>query len=154
MKSYNLFFVLLFALVTSTAFASPDRSGGCGLGWEVTKQKTFSGTTTRGSTNSTASNTIAMTMGTSGCEQHSIVKNEKKIDYFTEANLDNLLAEIAQGKGEYLTAFAQTLGCQDLGAFTKTMQTEYENIASKEDISSQELLKNIRNVSNLQCTLI
>lgn len=90
-----------------------DQSSGCGLGYEVLKDNSLLSSFARSLTNATFSNTIAMTFGTSGCAQHSIVQNEKLPIHFAEVNLPQIEFEMAQGQGEYLEAFALTLGCSE-----------------------------------------
>lgn len=142
--------VILLALSATSLFAEEfpfkntpgsDDSSGCGYGWSVTKERTISASSTRASTNSTASNTIAMTMGTSGCEKHSIVKADKQQEFYTEINYENILAEMAQGQGEYLTAFAGVMGCSNVEAFANYTQANLENIAAS---SPMALLNNVR----------
>jgi hypothetical protein len=103
----NFFF---FISLSSLSFAG-DKSSGCGLGWKVTKSMTTTGYTVRASTNGTFSNTFGMTSGTSGCEKHSIVLNEKKKIHFIESNLVPLRYEIALGAGERLDALTHLFGC-------------------------------------------
>lgn len=142
--------VLFLALSATTLFAEEfpfkntagsDDSSGCGYGWQVTKGKTISASSTRASTNSTASNTIAMTMGTSGCEKHSIVKADRVQEFYTEVNFENILAEMAEGQGEYLTAFASVMGCSNVDAFAVHTQKNLESIAASNPMG---LLENVK----------
>ncbi len=56
----------------------------CGLGWQVTDKKTYTATTTRGTTNAFIPPTFGMTTGTIGCEKLDIGKNDKEAaDYCT-----------------------------------------------------------------------
>lgn len=121
-------FVLIasLALGSFAAFAD-DSSDGCGLGWQVTKKKTFSATTTRGTTNSVVPNTFGMTSGTIGCEQHSLVKADMKPLHYADANYENLMTEIAQGQGEYLTGFAASMGCSS-AEFSSALQSNFGDI--------------------------
>tara|TARA_R110000868_G_scaffold167130_2_gene401430 strand:- start:5252 stop:5653 length:402 start_codon:yes stop_codon:yes gene_type:complete len=98
---------LLFA---SSAFAA-DSSSGCGVGWQVTQKTSLSASSTRSTTNAILPNTISMTSGISGCAHHSIVKVDSEVQYFAEANLENLQMEIAQGNGEYLATLSSLMGC-------------------------------------------
>ncbi|OFZ83555.1 MAG: hypothetical protein A3K03_01550 [Bdellovibrionales bacterium RIFOXYD1_FULL_44_7] len=91
-----------------------------------------------------------MTFGTSNCAKHSIVMKEKEAQYFAETNRDILEIEMAQGNGEYLNAFAQTMGCQK-PEFIRTVQQNYEKIFSHQGISATEMLENVRKVSTSIC---
>jgi hypothetical protein len=78
----KLFVVLALGLI-SFAYAQ-DRSSGCGMGWQVTRSMTTTGSYTRALTNATFSNTLAMTSGTSGCSARGIVMTDKEVQYFVE----------------------------------------------------------------------
>ncbi|MGE4232164.1 MAG: DUF3015 family protein [Bacteriovoracia bacterium] len=109
-----------------------DTSDGCGLGWQVTDKKTWLGTTTRGTTNAFVPPTFGMTTGTIGCDRHPIAKNEKDAAVYVVNNMESLSVEMAQGQGEFLTAFAQTMGCADTAAFGRAMQSHYSDIMKDE----------------------
>tara|TARA_R110000868_G_scaffold204946_1_gene453119 strand:+ start:11633 stop:12034 length:402 start_codon:yes stop_codon:yes gene_type:complete len=98
---------LLFSFNTFAA----DSSSGCGVGWQVTQRTSLSASSTRSTTNAILPNTISMTSGISGCAHHSIVKVDSEVQYFAEANLENLQLEIAQGNGEYLVTLSNLMGC-------------------------------------------
>lgn len=136
--------ILLFAFSSASLFAAemnPDGSSGCGYGWEVTKEKTLFASSTRNTTNQTASNTIAMTMGTSGCEKHDIVMQQHQQEHFAAVNMENIIADMAQGQGEYLVSFAGVLGCGNASAFGKAAQQNLDVIAAD---NATELLNNIK----------
>ncbi len=96
---------LLFILLLTSAFAR-DKSDGCGLGWQVTKKKTLSATTTRGTTNSVVPPTFGMTTGTIGCAKHGFVKKNKQLIHFVEVNFEALQSDMVNGRGETLSALA------------------------------------------------
>lgn len=123
------YLVVIISLITfSNAFAG-DSSSGCGLGWMVLKKNSLVSSSLRATTNAMFLNSIAMTFGTSGCANHSIVKNDAKGMHFTQANYLQLMAEMAQGEGEYVTGLAQAMGCSDVkSTFARTMQNNYENV--------------------------
>ncbi len=143
-------YVLIASLVlgSAAAFAEND-SDSCGLGWQVTKKKTFSATTTRGTTNSVVPPTFGMTSGTIGCAQHSLVKAEMKSLHFADANYENLMTEIAQGQGEYLTGFAATMGCSS-AEFSSALQSNFSEIV--EGKTPADLVKKAQAIaSSLNC---
>lgn len=140
--------VASLALGSFAAFADPD-SDSCGLGWQVTKKKTFSATTTRGTTNAVVPPTFGMTSGTMGCAQHSLVKNDMKPLHYADANYENLMAEIAQGQGEYLAGFATTMGCES-SEFTSALQSNFSEIV--EGKTPADLVKKARTIATaLNC---
>jgi hypothetical protein len=125
--------------------AADDASSGCGLGWEVSKDNTLVSSLGRAITNAIASNTIAMTFGTSGCAKHELVQNDKASLHFAEANFHNLMVEMAEGQGQYVDAFAQTLGCQGSEKiFTQYMQGNYHKIFKTPNTTPFEMLKNVK----------
>ena len=143
-------FVLIASLALgSFAAMADDTSDGCGLGWQVTKKKTFSATTTRGTTNSVVPNTFGMTSGTIGCEQHGLVKVEQKSLHFADANYENLMTEIAQGQGEYLSGFAATMGCSS-AEFSSALQSNFSEIV--EGKTPADLVKKAQTIAqSLNC---
>ncbi len=143
-------FVLIASLVLGSfaAFADPDTDS-CGLGWQVTKKKTFSATTTRGTTNSVVPPTFGMTSGTIGCAQHSLVKADMKPLHYADANYENLMTEIAQGQGEYLAGFAATMGCSS-AEFSTALQSNFSEIV--EGKTPADLVKKAQSIaSSLNC---
>lgn len=135
--------LLISALLISTHSFAADSSSGCGLGWAVLKKNSLVSSFTRVFINATFSNTIGMTFGTSGCAQHSIVKNESKIIHFTEANYYQLQKEIALGKGSYLTAFSGLIGCGNSNQFNSKIQKNFDKIYPDLSTSPSAALKNI-----------
>ncbi len=139
---YAFYFIIMASIPFS--LAARDTSSGCGLGWEVNDDKSFLGTTTRGTTHSTLNPSFSMTSGTSGCDRHSVVKNDKKAIHFAEANFANLMIEMPMGNGEFLSGFARVLGCGGaLDTFERVMQENYENIYSYEEITPFEMYDNV-----------
>ncbi len=132
--------------VSGTSFGA-DSSSGCGMGWQLLPDQSLVSSFTRSMVNATFSNSIAMTMGTSGCARHSIVYDEKKGIHFVEANKELLLVEMAVGQGEYLTAMAEVFHCQDSQNFAKILKANYGSINNGAELSGEELYNNIKSVS-------
>lgn len=138
---------VLFALALSVIFSSfldgaraEDSSSGCGLGWQVSQKQSLLSSAIRSTTNAVLPNTFSMTSGTSGCAQHSIVKNESEQQYFVEANLEPLTLEMARGQGDALHGLASVMGCE--GAyldFSTSVQKNYSKIFSGSHTPSQIL---------------
>ncbi|MBF0238906.1 MAG: DUF3015 family protein [SAR324 cluster bacterium] len=137
-------FLLMVCMSVAVPLFARDGSDGCGMGWDVTEEKSFLGTSTRGTTNATFSPTFSMTSGTSGCDKHSIVRQDARGIHYAEANFSNLKMEIPQGNGEFLFGFAQVLGCGDVTEmFGTVMQKNYEKIYSSEQITPVEMYQNV-----------
>ncbi len=127
----KMIFVLLLGL-TTTAFAQ-DRSSGCGLGWQVTRSMTTTGSYVRALTNATFSNTLAMTSGTSGCAKHDLVLNQKEKIHYVESNLIPLKREVAMGEGERLKALAAVWGCAHSENFAPVLKQNYRQLFYKKE---------------------
>ncbi len=134
--------LISFTLIISNVQAA-DSSSGCGLGWAVFKDNSLISSALRATTNGIFLNTVAMTFGTSGCARHSIVMNDKKTLHFTEANHNELKVEVAQGSGEHLSGLSHLMGCSS-DAFSATLQKNYSQVFTKENISPRELVNNIQ----------
>lgn len=150
----------LLALVATTSAFAADSSSGCGMGYEVAPNQSLVSSSTRSIVNATFSNSIAMTLGTSGCAKHSIVKNEAKGIHFAEANMNQLAVEMARGNGEFVASFASVYGCNDASAFGSMVQSNYESVLPSTNTTGVELYNNvktqIRNNASLSasCSLI
>ena len=120
------------------AISAADSSSGCGLGWMLLKENSLVSSSFRATTNAMFSSTIGMTLGTSGCAKHKIVKLDKKEIHYAEVNFDHLLRDFSMGKGQFAKNFAAVLGC-DQGMqkeFSKHMQLklDYENIHQPQEL--------------------
>lgn len=116
----------------------------CGLGWQVTKNKTLMGTSTRGTTNVYLSPTWSMTSGTSGCEKHDFAKKDAESVKYVATNFYSLKADMAQGQGEYLAGLAILLGCdgQSMAGFESAVQKNFKSITNGAD--AFETLQNVK----------
>jgi hypothetical protein len=132
----------------SIAFADAPNGGSdaCGLGWEVTKQKTLIGTLTRATTNAFLDPTWSMTSGTSGCSKHAIAKNDEEAVKYVASNFYPLTAEMADGQGEYLVGLAQVMGCNDavISDFNQATQKSFNMITDNAD--AYQTVQNVKQV--------
>lgn len=125
--------ILLMAGLFSMAMSAQARDSfdGCGLGWEVTDQKTVFATLTRGTTNAFVPPVFGMTTGTLGCEEFSgIAMTEKDNLEYVAQNFESLRAELAMGQGEYVSAAAQSFRCDDESLFGQHFQQNYEDLVA------------------------
>jgi len=154
--------VLVCLMVSVTSFAGhpnkepgSDNSSGCGLGWEVSQSKSLVSSWVRAMTNSTASQSIAMTMGTSGCDKHELAMQNKMQEHFANSNYQHVLADMAFGQGQYLSEFSAIVGC-DESALTTYSQKNFEKVVATSGVSFLRNVKSaIANDANLRasCTL-
>ncbi len=147
----SLYVLMALSLLPLCSFANqggqsqtPGGTDSCGLGWQVTNKKTLMGTCTRGTTNGFIPPTFGMTSGTIGCDSHSFAKNEQTGLEYAVSNRDSLSLEMAAGTGEFLTGFAQALGCQDASSFGQKMQQRYESIFTSDKTSGIEMYENVK----------
>jgi hypothetical protein len=150
---------LLLVVISGSLYAG-DSSSGCGMGWTVFKKNSLISSSLRASTNATFLNSVGMTLGTSGCAKHSIVKNDAKGIHFAESNFHQLLVEASKGLGEHLDGLAYSLGkgCVT-GEFSKFMQNNYETIFDSQTngtVMFHKVKKMISNEKSLQknCAII
>ena len=136
--------IALMALVATSSVFAADSSSGCGMGYEVAPKQSLVSSSTRSLVNSTFSSTVAMTLGTSGCAKHSIVKNDAKGIHFAEANMNVLALEMARGNGEFVAGFASVYGCSDASLFGSMVQSKYETVLPSANTSGVELYNNVK----------
>jgi hypothetical protein len=136
--------IALMALVATSSVFAADSSSGCGMGYEIAPAQSLVSSSTRSLVNGTFSNSIAMTMGTSGCAKHSIVKNDAKGIHFAEANMNQLALEMSRGNGEFVAGFASVYGCNNSQAFGSMVQANYESVLPASNTSGVELYNNVK----------
>lgn len=142
----------LGAVAYAAGGATNNQNIGCGWGTYLFGDKDkkvhqILGATTNGCF---GNQTFGISSQTMGCTtKGGWVRNEKKQAVYAEVNLQKLSKEMAQGGGEYLSAFATLMGCQDEAtkqAFFTTTQKNYESIFTTASIDSTTMLRNLRNV--------
>jgi hypothetical protein len=140
---YKFFFALAL-LVGSVAVHAEDKLDGCGLGWQVTQGKTYTATTTRGTTNAFIPPTFGMTTGTMGCDKLDIGAQDREAADYVASNYEQLKSEIAMGRGEYVDGMASAFGCKALAnEIGAQLQKNYDTVVAPAQ-NSLELYKNIR----------
>jgi len=141
--------VVAFSSVSFSKGLVRKNFGNCGLGskWFGDKSgltmHSFAGTT-NGSTG-----TYGVTTGTSGCEQfEGIVFDSKRVEKYVASNMDNLANDIAKGKGEYLNTLADIMEVkkESRSALFSTLQQNFDEIYSSDDITAKAVVGNIQTV--------
>lgn len=140
------FAVSLSLSIFSLVAQAEDKSSGCGLGWKVVNRHSLLSSYTRGITNASTSSTSGMTSGTSGCDQHSLVSNDKKDIHYAEANFHALMTEMAQGQGEFLKGFALVMGCASgqTDDFSRAAQKNYRGLFPAQGTNPSELVNTMK----------
>lgn len=141
LKKTALIAVLALAPMAN-AFADGDV--GCGLGTQIWTGKSgvvakVLAATTNGST---ANQTFGITTGTLGCSPDGVITAANRLPMFASANMDQLAADMAAGKGESLSAMASLYGVAeaDRAAFNAALKANYGTIFARMDVSSGEML--------------
>ena len=146
--------IIMLSFVLSSIHAlekSPGGTDGCGLGWQVSQEKSFFATTTRGTTNVVVPPTFGMTSGTIGCEQHSIAAEEMPAIRYVATNFDTLRHEIAMGSGEILLGLSHLMGCSNVQKFSTTLRSRYLHIFPHGGVSPLEAFKSVQGFTGTQC---
>ena len=126
----NLVMALLLAFVGQSAMAKAKYGmAGCGLGSVMMgdKNQVFAATS-----NDIGTAGFAISSGTSNCDSGEKTAAIQAQENFFTANLKILSKEMAQGDGQYVRAFAETMGCNEnaRGTFGAEMQKSYSDIFS------------------------
>ncbi len=103
--------IIIFVFITQIAFAC-HKGGALGMASEDPLNSTID-------YSSGSTFVFASTSGTLGCENWDFVKNNRI--QFIELAWSNLSKEIAQGKGEHITALSGLYGCN--GEFKQTFES-------------------------------
>ncbi|MCX5789111.1 MAG: DUF3015 family protein [Elusimicrobia bacterium] len=148
----TILITLLVLAAGSAAYALGDNDANIGCGWGTTL---FKGQTDKkipallgATTNGTYTQTFGISSETAGCTvKGGLVINEKKQATYAEANIQKLSTEMAQGGGEYLSAFATLMGAkneQTKKAFFELTQKNYSTLFPTANTDSATMLKNLR----------
>ncbi len=144
--------ILFVAIVISSILGinsaqAGDSSSGCGPGWYLFKENSLLSSALRATTNGMLFpvTTIGMTVGTSNCTQHKLVLKEQESLHFATMNHFELKNAIVKGNGEYLSAFATTMGCpvQAQGRLNEQLRANYNNIYQGHEIQPAKVLTEV-----------
>lgn len=125
----TLFTLMLFSFGSTAIAGEGGGSDGCGLGWQITKKKSFLATTTRGTTNATVPPTFGMTTGSIGCDAHSLARRDLPAADLLASLHDSILVDMARGEGSSLAALAQTMGCNNSEVFGQFAKKNFSSLA-------------------------
>lgn len=135
----------ILALSPLTVMADDDV--GCGLGTQIwAGQSGLIAKVLAATTNGTLANqTFGITTGTLGCSSDGVIKAEYRAPAFAAANLDQLAAEMAVGRGESLAALASIYNLQgtDRDAFYALTKTHYGEIFGSETTSATDVIASV-----------
>lgn len=140
--------LVFIGLTAGTQLFAGDSSSGCGLGWQILTKNSLLSSFSRSLTHAILPNSFSMTFGTSGCAQHSIVKNERKAEHFVAANYTEIQNELAIGPRHYVAALANTFGCSSTSyeAFGEVLRQNYDAVYPVAPLSAGEVVTNLKTV--------
>ena len=128
----SLTFTLMALLLLGATPALADNDAGCGLGtmlWEGKSGTVFKlfASTTNGWL---GTQTVGITLGTSGCSQGGVVTAEHRLEMFLGSNVDQVARDMAVGEGETLDAIATILEIApaDRASFNALSQASFGEI--------------------------
>lgn len=129
-------------LPMSAAYA--DKDIGCGLGTELMKGQSgvmfkVLGATTNGTF---GNQTFGITSGTLGCSSDGVITAEARRSMFASANVDQLAAEMAMGRGETLETLAAlyAVDAADREAFYAFAQARHAQLFAHAEVTTGDVL--------------
>ncbi|MBX3040095.1 MAG: DUF3015 family protein [Bdellovibrionaceae bacterium] len=143
-KMMTVFAFFGAVILAGTQAQAADGSSGCGPGWYLFKENSLLSSALRGTTNGALFPvvTIGMTIGTSNCTQHKLVLKEKESLHFATMNHYELKNAMVQGRGEYLSAFGETMGCPASvqGKLNQSLRGNFNAIYPNRDVKPDAVL--------------
>ena len=137
----------LFTFSASTTTFAKDSSSGCGPGWYIFKKNSLVSSFLREITNTFLYPfvTLGMTLGTSECSKHSIVKKDKDSLEFLAHNFDDIMLESSMGDGKFLTGFSKTFNCtsEEQIIFKAALKSNYKRLFTSDMMYPTNTLLNI-----------
>lgn len=98
-------------------------------------------------TNSSYTNTFAITSGTSGYKEGQVV-GVNLVDTYVAENMDSLAIDIAKGEGEYLETLATIMKIENRDTFKQKLNNNFDKIYTSKDVTSKEVVASIKKIHN------
>ncbi|MBL7543133.1 MAG: DUF3015 family protein [Bdellovibrionaceae bacterium] len=150
MKCISNLIGVVAIFISFSSYGAGD--AGCGLGSMIISKNSkglqLLALTTN---NSTLSQPLGITFGTSNCSSSGIVLNEKEIQYYVEVNQSEITRQMSVGRGEKVEALASLYGCRSETAvkdFIDVSRTEFGRIQTHNRVDAEEFIKNLNQVIN------
>ncbi len=127
-----------------------DSTGGCGLGSMAWRgQSGIIPQSLAITTNHMFSNTIGVTLGTSGCDPNGRVTGGtgKMVLAFLEDNMEQFALDASMGRGETIDTLAGILNV-DGEALGVAVQKEFDNIFTSDDVEVVEVALRLIDIAN------
>ena len=137
--------IIITTFLLSFSALAGDGSSGCGPGWYLFKKNSLVSSALRATTNAALFPfvTLGMTLGTSNCSKHQIVKTEQESLKFVTENYYEIATDAAKGEGDFLTSLASTIGCkkEDISIFGKKLKSNLQKIYDANQANPERMLK-------------
>lgn len=148
MKKLWITATLAASLSSAGYVTAADTGPGCGLGTLLWDGKDgIASHVLAATTNGTSGNqTFGMTTGTLGCQPSASISSTASL--FLDENFDNIALDMSRGGGEHLDTLAVLMNIEktDRGVFKQTLQANFNEIFTKENVTAAEVLDNMANV--------
>jgi hypothetical protein len=125
-------------VISSTAYAAPYGTAGCGLGSLVFGNQPGIVQIFAATTNALfGSQTFGITTGTSNCQD--TLTGRASVKVFIETNKEALAKDISRGQGETLKNLATVAGCTDTAATGAVLQKNFNNIFPNAQVAPEQV---------------
>lgn len=145
----KIFATILLSAILLPSLALADNVGGCGLGSKLfTGQRGLFPQVLAVTTNGSSGQTFGISSGTSGCSKDGAVTSTWKTAAYVGENMNKLALDMSRGEGESLRSLASLVGVssQDSANFNSTLKGNFAQIFTGSDVTSDQVLANIKNV--------
>ncbi|WP_020407742.1 DUF3015 domain-containing protein [Hahella ganghwensis] len=134
--------------VSVSGFAVADGGPGCGVGSMIFKGQSGVGPhVLAATTNGTLGNqTFGMTTGTLGCNANQPVTSMASV--FVDENMEKVARDMSRGSGEHIETLATLMNIEgaDRDLFKQTVQTNFDQIYTSDEITSSEVISNLAEI--------
>ncbi|MCX7679314.1 MAG: DUF3015 domain-containing protein [Spirochaetes bacterium] len=141
--------IIAFVGAFTAAFANQSNTG-CGLGSVIFQGRNglISQTLAATTNQSTYTQYLGITTGTSNCQRFSSLVYNERLNQFVAENLDSLAIDVARGSGEYLNTLAVLMDVRenDRAAFYSKLQRNFSRIFTSPNVTHDEVIRNIESV--------
>jgi hypothetical protein len=150
MKNLGRVLFLGALMCAATPVYAVDSTGGCGLGSMAWRgQSGIIPQTLAITTNHIASNTVGVTLGTSGCDPNGRVSGGtgKMMLAFLEDNMEQFAMDAAAGRGETIDTLAGIMNV-DSSVLGQNVQQNFAYIFSDDNVEAVDVTLKVMEIAN------
>lgn len=137
----KLLAVAVLSCASTVSFA--DQDVGCGLGTIIwAGQSGLLPKVLAATTNGMASQTLAISTGTLGCQKNGVITSRVRLTMFTGSNIEKLAQEMSVGQGESLNVLADLMGVTeaDKPVFFQATRSHFGEIFAPANATAGDVL--------------